>query len=323
MGRKDLSQKYLLEKDDVFADIINVLLGKGEKLVDARYLESKKTDSVYYDGERDELKEMHRDICKKNTEDGQSYVIWGIENQDKIDYSMPLRCMGYDYISYKNQKDQILAQRSLESKNNSKNAMFRKDDKLVPVITLVLNYNKKWDAPLSLREMLNIPEVVRKYDLAVPDYKINLISLGSLEPEVLEQFTSDFQIIAAQVRYQEEPKKLREFYQQHQKPIVHRLEVQKAIAAISNEPRYMEFELEKEGSGTMCQLFDMVLNEGISRGINQGIEQERKESVIRTISILRSLNHGDSDIKNALKCNYKIGDEEVNRYLGRTENRDV
>ena len=197
--------------------------------------------------------------------------------------------------------------------------MFRKDDKLVPVITLVLNYNKKWDAPLSLREMLNIPEVVRKYDLAVPDYKINLISLGSLEPEVLEQFTSDFQIIAAQVRYQEEPERLREFYQQHQKPIVHRLEVQKAIAAISNEPRYMEFELEKEGSGTMCQLFDMVLNEGIS----QGIEQERKESVIRTISILRNLDHGDSDIKNALKCNYKIGDEEVNRYLGRTENRDV
>ena len=60
-----------------------------------------------------------------------------------------------------------------------------------------------------------------------------------------------------------------------------------------------------------------------NEGISQGIEQERKESVIRTISILRSLNHGDSDIKNALKCNYKIGDEEVNRYLGRTENRDV
>ena len=74
MGRKDLSQKYLLEKDDVFADIINVLLGKGEKLVDARYLESKKTDSVYYDGEKDELKEMHRDICKKNTEDGQAML---------------------------------------------------------------------------------------------------------------------------------------------------------------------------------------------------------------------------------------------------------
>lgn len=101
MGKKDLAQKYLIEKDDVFADIINVLLGNGQKLLEPGELESKPTEAVYYNQESDELKDMFRDVCKKSTKNGQVYAIFGIEAQETMEYTMPLRCMGYDYISYK------------------------------------------------------------------------------------------------------------------------------------------------------------------------------------------------------------------------------
>ncbi len=320
MGKKDLAQKYLIEKDDVFADIINVLLGNGQKLLEPGELESKPTEAVYYNQESDELKDMFRDVCKKSTKNGQVYAIFGIEAQETMEYTMPLRCMGYDYISYKTQKDKILERRKQEG---IKNPRFRKDDRLVPVVTLVLNYNASWNAPISLYDMLDIPDSIEKSELIIPDYRINLISLGSLEPEILEKFQSDFQIVAAYVRYKEEPEKLRQFFTEHQNSIRHPLEVQKAIALVSDEKRYLEYDLEKEEVGNMCKLYDMVLNEGInqgiSQGISQGINQERNSSVLKMIVVLRDLNCCDADIREILKKNYELTDEQSELYMAAAE----
>ena len=47
MGVKDITEKNLEELDDVFADIINVLLFKGERLVQEDELEADTTKSMY------------------------------------------------------------------------------------------------------------------------------------------------------------------------------------------------------------------------------------------------------------------------------------
>ena len=101
MGVKDITEKNLEELDDVFADIINVLLFKGERLVQEDELEADTTKSMFKtDGK---IHEQERDVSKfwKNGEIRIS--ILGIENQTKQDSDMPLRVISYDGASYKQQ----------------------------------------------------------------------------------------------------------------------------------------------------------------------------------------------------------------------------
>ena len=49
MGQKDLAEKSLLQLPEVFADVINVLVGKGERLVLANQLQEAETEVQYND----------------------------------------------------------------------------------------------------------------------------------------------------------------------------------------------------------------------------------------------------------------------------------
>ena len=89
MAEKDITEKNLETLNDVFADIVNVLLFKGERLVQEDELEADTTKSMFQaDGK---IHEQERDVSKfwKNGEIRIS--ILGIENQTVQDADMPLR----------------------------------------------------------------------------------------------------------------------------------------------------------------------------------------------------------------------------------------
>lgn len=72
------------------------------------------TETVHYNEENDELENMFRDSCKRNWKNGQIYVVFGIEFHSWIDYSIPLRVMGYDYTAYENQMKRFLEKKKQE-----------------------------------------------------------------------------------------------------------------------------------------------------------------------------------------------------------------
>ena len=101
MGEKDITEKHLEAWNDVFADIVNVLLFNGKRLVNENDLEADTKDSMFKaDGE---IHEQERDVSKfwKNGEIRIS--ILGFENQTVPDKDMPLRVISYDGASYKQQ----------------------------------------------------------------------------------------------------------------------------------------------------------------------------------------------------------------------------
>ena len=62
MGKKDIAEKNLEAWNDVFADIVNVLLFKGKRLMKEKDLETDTKDSmIKADGE---LHEQERDVSK-------------------------------------------------------------------------------------------------------------------------------------------------------------------------------------------------------------------------------------------------------------------
>ena len=106
------------------------------------------------------------------------FVIWGLENQERIHYAMPLRHMVGDAFSYLKEYNEIVA-KNQKDKNFASSDEFlsnmKKTDRLHPVISLCVYYGENpWDGPLSLTDMLEIPNKIRPL---VSDYKMNLIEL--------------------------------------------------------------------------------------------------------------------------------------------------
>ena len=74
MGEKDMSEKILEDYNDVFSDIVNVLLFHGQELIEPSAHESISVHSQYK-GEDAKLHEQERDVAKKNVYDIGKYII--------------------------------------------------------------------------------------------------------------------------------------------------------------------------------------------------------------------------------------------------------
>lgn len=158
---KDITQKTLERYNDVFADIINVLLFNGERVVTEDSLTDVLPGSILkMDGR---IRTQYRDIAKYWHNSKIKLSMFGLENQTKPEKRMPLRVFGYDGEEYVKQA----------KKENSKEVIY-------PVITLVLyfGYNSRWNQPKSLFELLDIDEMIKPY---VNDFKINLFEIAYLD----------------------------------------------------------------------------------------------------------------------------------------------
>ena len=287
MVKKDLSEKALIRKNDVFADIINTILGNGSEIVKEEDLDNSETESIHFNDQNGELEDLFRDVCKKDVRNGRIYTIWGIESQQKIDYTMPLRCMGYDYNAYKQQEENLLERRrrrleEVEEKSGikqkgKKKGHFRKTDKLAPVVTLVLYWGQNWEKPRSLHDMIAIPEDMDQSEIQIPDYRMNVIELGKLDKDILIKFKSDFRFVAAHVRYRNSPEELEKFVRSEDGELEHSLETRKALAVITGDDRYMDADIEEREGIRMSILYDVLVEERAEKRAKEIAEKRVKE----------------------------------------------
>ena len=165
----DLILKKLLNHNDVFADIVNAVLFRGEEVVKPEDLRNVQTTSMYK-GEG-KLNSMERDIAKYWMKGNMTLCLLGAENQTRIDPDMIFRNIGYDGTAYRDQMNQ--------------------GKERYPVITFVVYYGEKpWNKPLTLYETLgNIPEGLKRY---VNDYRMNLIDVKRMDQDELDRLKSDF-----------------------------------------------------------------------------------------------------------------------------------
>lgn len=258
MAEKDITEKNLEALNDVFADIVNVLLFKGEQVINEKDLEADTTKSMFKaDGK---IHEQERDVSKfwKNGEIRIS--ILGIENQTAQDSDMPLRVISYDGASYKQQ---------LLDKNQKKR---------YPVATLVLYFGteEKWSKAKHLYDCFEVPEKLKPF---VNDYKINVFNIAFLSPKTIAMFKSDFKIIAEYFR----AKRLNQKYKGSKEKLKHANETLKMFSALTGDNSFEKVYNEvnsKKGGITMCDVVERIRNDGITEGINKGI-LEGKADVIK------------------------------------------
>lgn len=166
---------------------------------------------------------------------------------------MPVRNMLYDGLTYteqirrlhelqKNEKEYKLTRDEFLSK-------FRKNDKISPVITIVLYYGEDaWDASLDLYGLFHEEALFRENEMLrqyISNYKINLVEPGKMDT---------YHVI-------------REF-----------LHSEKVLKAIDEGKR--------EETVDMCKALQDLYDEGIEKGIKEGMALEKLDIAKKLLDIL-------------------------------------
>ena len=129
------------------------------------------------------------------------YVIFICENQSEIHYGMPVRMLLYDSVQYADQ----LKKKQKENKkagNLKSSAEFlsgiSKGEPFMPVVSVVFYYgDNPWDGPLTMEEMICLPDDAAELKEYLPRYKVHLVEPRSTDPG---KFPGDWRLIFETLR---------------------------------------------------------------------------------------------------------------------------
>lgn len=280
MGKLNNALNLFLQDNTEFADMINLSVYQGKKVVLPEQLEDKES-VMYPQNHRGEILERRNDVSKK-CKNGSTYQIFCLENESKIDYTMPVRGMEYEASRYREQIKVIAEDhRKKEYKNWSEfSSHFTKEDKLYPVLTIVLYWSREpWDGAKSLVDMLNISaEEKRALEPFLQNYKLNLINMYDLE---------DHGICEGQLKYilrllHLDKDKKAMYDEVKSNPGYKRLKPetgQVLFALLGSREIERQIELQKTGEGEidMCKALEDLWNDTLAEGEEKGKEKGRRE----------------------------------------------
>ena len=283
MGEKDTTEKILADYNDVFADIINGLVFKGEQKVTPESLENISTRSVYK-GRKNKLHEQERDVAKYWQDGNVLVAICGLENQTAEEKYMPLRVFSYDGASYR---------RQLLSEND--------ENPIVPVVSLVLHFGmKEWSSPHNLKGVIDIPKELEPY---VNDYKANIFNIAFLDDETVQMFQSDFRIVAD---FFVQKRKNKDYVPDEHK-IKHVDEMLKLLQVLTGDDRYnVKFsEAEKKEDIKMCDVME------------KAVAEERINSIKILVSSLEEFGISSEAIIEKVMEKFNFSRDEATKYVNK------
>ena len=147
MGRIDTETKAFMSDPSRFADAFNYLIYDGQPVIKPEDLKPLDTTEIAipYGSNARVPEQKYRDVLKLVSimkDDEAIYAVLGVENQAKIHYAMPVKDMLYDALNYVRQVSE--AKKTLEKGDAVTTeeflSGFRKEDRLLPVITLVIYF---------------------------------------------------------------------------------------------------------------------------------------------------------------------------------------
>lgn len=271
MRQMDMTEKLLEDYNDVFADIVNVLLFDGKNTVNPDVLETTKVKSQYK-ADGGELHEMERDVAKYWKEKEVTIALYGVENQSKAEKVMPLRVLGYDGAAYRSQL--------LEEKKE-----------VFPVVTIILHFGMgHWNQPKNLKKVVKVPDELDEY---VNDYKIHVFEIAWLTDEQVAMFKSDFRVVA---EYFTQMRKNRKF-EPTDMVIEHVDAVLKLLEVFGESERFAKLAKSRKKKGgkkrmRIGEMFDKMFEEGEAeaekRGIECGLERGEAKALLDSVANIQA-----------------------------------
>ena len=270
--KPDTILKTFWKNNQRFADLFNTVLFEGNPVLKPNDLQEVDTDVssiIKFNGHAETVQRI-LDVVRK-TAYGVDFIIWGLENQEKIHYAMPLRHMIGDSLIYLKEYNEIAAKNRKEKEYSTSDeflSALKKDDRLHPVISLCIYYGEKeWDGPFNLLDMLVIPEYLKPL---VSDYRMNLIQVRQSENLCFQN--QDISTVFDMIRsiYNKDYETFHEMYKDKTMSTELGLTVGSVVKsqAIINEVMKME---EKRSEVDMCDALQRWFDEAVQKGKIEGV----------------------------------------------------
>lgn len=318
---KDFYSSLFFSDNERYADIINGIGCDGIPFVKGNDLQELDTrvrhNSVYHRGmgrlgrRHGRKKMLYRDLVRK-TPFGINFAIVGIENQEEIDYALPLRAMCYDAGTYEKQAAGIRRQVRRNSKGLSAGEYlygFPKTGRLYPTVTLILYYGEKeWDGAKDLHGLIDFTDIPDSLREKVSNYRIHVIEVRKLTDT--DRFRTDVKQVFDFIRFSKDKKKLKELIEHDPAYAFLEEDAYDMVAGYAGEEEMFRIKdkCKKGGKIDMCQglreWIEDERNEGRVEGMAEGKAEER-ERMNRLIVLLTAQSRVEDLVRAAKDAEYQ------------------
>ena len=189
---------------------------------------------------------------------------------------------------------------------------FRKEDKLTPVITLVLYFCvDKWDGAKSIHEMLDNkdPRLLRY----VQDYRINLIEPASISENELNSFATSLREVLGYIKYSNDKNKLISFATANPDTII-----DADAARVINIMTKTHIDIPDDAKEVnMCKAIEDLIKDSKAEGRLEGINEGIAEGIVR--GRIEGINMGKIDLMSGLVKDNFISLKDAAARLNMTE----
>lgn len=290
MGEPDAALGIYMNNPDRIRSVLEYYLG--ERLPqDWEYKELRGLYSVR--NSKGGLTHRQRDLIGEVHAWGKDFLL-GLENQEKINLTFPWRLMELDCLAYRRELEMISeGNQSLKRHYEDGDDFlyrFGKDDRVKPVLNLLLYWGKKkWEGPLSLRELAgDLSDLPVKMRRLSGDYKVHIISMRQIPEKAVQRMDSDLRYVLGIMRRERMPgeyaayiRENREFFSRIPRSA---LDVIDACTDIKDFRQYLRPDRKKENGREetdMCYALEQIQKnakkQGVKEGAKQGVRQGRQQ----------------------------------------------
>lgn len=250
------------------------------------------------------------DVVKKSAY-GVDFIIWGLENQSKIHYAMPLRHMLGDALIYLKEYHEIALKNTKDKNFDSTDeflSRFKKTDRLHPVISLCVYYGEEeWDGPVKLSDMLDYPENIASY---IADYPIHLVQLRKDEHLKFHNFDVDTLFKLVRYIYRKDYPLIEHLYQDQSIST----ELGLVIGAITKTQQLINYSLKSSQKGGMFNMCN-ALQELVDKGRLEGLRDGRLEGLINSIALCKEFGCSQELTVEKILSKFSLTEEETVEYV--------
>jgi hypothetical protein len=276
MKEKDTLPKEYFKVPARFADLLNGYVYQGRQIMDAQDVQILDPNVARISSEEGEVETQFitADVLKAVSCNMHVTVVF-LENQTDIHYAMPVRVMNEESMYYHEQWRTTAKKHEMDKdiKGAEFISGFARNDKLLPVITIVVYWGKNpWDGPRCLKEMIDVEGCPLELQKLIVDHPIHLMEVRKYKE--LDHFRTGIQYVFGFLQRDKNKTKLKEYIKENAEVFSHLTTdtydmisvMSKSGKLIKNKKNY-----EKEGECDMCQAIDEIYEDGVEEGIRNSL----------------------------------------------------
>ena len=143
-----------------------------------------------------------------------------------------------------------------------------REDRFLPVVTLVLYFGKHWDGPRNLKDLLDLEGMLPEVRELLADYPVHVIEVGNYP--YAEAFRTDLKLVFGFVQNADDKEKLRAFARAEEEALSELAEdaydLISVMTGTEELDRIKKEKQERKGKVNMCKAIDDMLADAREEG---------------------------------------------------------